>query len=503
MRPFEILTQAALLPLLLGYLLPRSRRPRWLVFLPGLATLFVLAHLLVEGWRWQMITTYALTALLLLASLHTVLAGSKARGETPSRKKLTIVGAVAGLLVLADAAAQLALFPVFELPQPSGPYAVGRTKFQRVDASRLETLTPDSNDRRALMVEAWYPATRRPGTTTAAYWEGAPLFLNHLARVRTHSHPEAPLADDRPAFPVLIFSHGCCLGYAAQNTVLMEELASHGYVVFSIDHPYEALAVTFPDGRRAFLSVRRALALLEETRDRNTHFERLGVDREDLYRDETLLRQMFALAPLLDESLRVWTADTLFVMDELERMNAGAKEGIFTGRLDLSRLGLLGMSLGGATAGQVCLVDRRCQAGINLDSPQLGDMLDGALDRPFMVVYGENAAGMNDLVYRRSENTVYSLTIEGAFHGDFADFTIMSPLLKPVLLPGSIDGRRMSAILNAYVLAFFDEHLKGEEAPLLDGPSPAFPEVEFEIGDPPGASSPREPAGAPLRDGFG
>jgi hypothetical protein len=37
----------------------------------------------------------------------------------------------------------------------------------------------------------------------------------------------------------------------------------------------------------------------------------------------------------------------------------------------------------------------------------------------------------------------------------------------------------MTTIQNVYTLAFFDKHLKGLAAPLLDGPSPDYPEVVF------------------------
>ncbi|NRA59767.1 MAG: hypothetical protein HRU25_02420 [Psychrobium sp.] len=64
-------------------------------------------------------------------------------------------------------------------------------------------------------------------------------------------------ADDK--FPVLIFNHGLYL-VAEQNTILMEHLASHGYVIFSIAHPYPVLRSMLV--RQALLSqVQRYLRL--------------------------------------------------------------------------------------------------------------------------------------------------------------------------------------------------------------------------------------------------
>jgi hypothetical protein len=42
----------------------------------------------------------------------------------------------------------------------------------------------------------------------------------------------------------------------------------------------------------------------------------------------------------------------------------------------------------------------------------------------------------------------------------------------------------MVKIINSYMLAFFDEYLKGERSPLLDGSSPNYPEVTIEIRNP-------------------
>jgi hypothetical protein len=47
---------------------------------------------------------------------------------------------------------------------------------------------------------------------------------------------------------VLVFSHGN-VSTRVQNTGLLEELASHGYVCCAADHPYDAACVAYPDGR--------------------------------------------------------------------------------------------------------------------------------------------------------------------------------------------------------------------------------------------------------------
>lgn len=85
---------------------------------------------------------------------------------------------------------------------------------------------------------------------------------------------------------------------------------------------------------------------------------------------------------------------------------------------------------------------------------------------------------------RAIENAAYGITVRGTTHFDFTDLFLYSPVLKFTQAFGPIDGYRMVNIINGYTLAFFDEYLKGEMSPLLDGPSSDYPEVTIEIRNP-------------------
>jgi len=91
---------------------------------------------------------------------------------------------------------------------------------------------------------------------------------------------------------------------------------------------------------------------------------------------------------------------------------------------------------------------------------------------------------MNDSVYNNANGTCYGLYVNGTRHHNFADENIWSPMLRNFGLLGSIDGYRMLQLLNDYVLAFFNQHLKGVDSPLLDGPSSTYPEVTFHVKNP-------------------
>lgn len=168
------------------------------------------------------------------------------------------------LLTLPAVVAIMALvaFPVSPLPKPSGPDAVGVREFELVDTRRTGVLASPPGAPRRLLVRVWYPAgevtglKRRPyfteaeaKTTARTMGElfGFPPMFSYAKHVRTNSWVDAPLKPGVRDLPVILYSHGYT-AFAGQNTVLFEHLASHGYVVFSLQHTHDSSATVFPDG---------------------------------------------------------------------------------------------------------------------------------------------------------------------------------------------------------------------------------------------------------------
>jgi hypothetical protein len=255
MRALEILLTATLLLSLVSFFFRRSTRPSWMRFLPGAGLAIIILHLGVEGYRWQMVPLYTLAIILFFLIIKKFIRPTDPSvTSATSRKRTTLrfTAVIFGLLFLVFAAALPALFPVFRVPQPTGPYAIGTTRMCFVDNSREETFTPDTTDHRELLVQCWYPAETDTSAKPESFWQpageiGKSLFgkagflFDHLNLVKSHSYANAPMSRAQSSYPVLIFSHGYNV-FPAQSTVLMEALASHGYIVFSIAHPYEAIA---------------------------------------------------------------------------------------------------------------------------------------------------------------------------------------------------------------------------------------------------------------------
>jgi pimeloyl-ACP methyl ester carboxylesterase len=466
MRLFEIvllvLVGMALLRPFLGGLRKILRIE--LVSLLGLISL--LAHLLIEGSRWQMVPVYVLIGTFSLLALVR-------RFRPVSDKKGSLGQGILGVIILIIVLLPLLVFPVPKLIEPTGPYLVGTTTLYFRDDSREEIYSSSQGDVRELNVQIWYPAEANSLAEPAPYmgdldliapafarFLGLPSFvLNHVSIIETHSFLEAPVASDGVPYPVLVFSHGWG-GTRTQSTYLMEELASHGYVVIALDHTYGALVTVFPDDR----------VVLQKS-DILSHDE--GNEEFDLSGN-----------PLMS----VWSADVSFVLDQLEIMNEGKSENPFVDKLDLDRVGLMGHSTGGGNAVQVCWLDPRCKVGLVMDAwlmPVSEEVFEDDLTQPFMFLWSEDWGSEENKerfqnLYQGLQGDAYQLEIEGTRHYDFSDLPLLSPLSPWFGLKGPINGERVLGIINAYVVAYFDKYLLGIGSPLLDGPSSQYPEVEFE-----------------------
>jgi predicted dienelactone hydrolase len=507
MRTFEILL---LLTDLMAFLVLSVRQVRgrlWMRNSPAIALVALVmaaAQWLAEGPRWQMLPAYALTVLFLLAWL---LQNSAPMGGLDGWKRphptAAAVAITLGALGLAIAAALPMMVPVFRFAHPSGPYAIGTLTYHWVDASRAEAVAADPKERRQLMVQVWYPAQANPSARRAAYLADAdtvtaafaqlqdkPAFLfGHLKYVSTNALSSVAAAADQHRYPVLLFLEGAT-GFRQMNTFQVEHLVSHGYIVVAIDQPGTAAAVVFPDGRHAVgLTVPQLHAMVGPSyMPVGTDSTRMGVL---LPNDSTLHGN--SIIPYLAQ-------DVSFTLDRLAALNLVDPHGILAGKLNLQRVGVFGVSLGGIVAGEACRLDSRLRACLVMDAPMSIDVVKAGLEQPSMWITRDAASmrlerqrtgGWPDAeieahqtsmraVYEGLSGAGYFVQVPGMFHSNFTDIASWTPLAPWLGLAGPMDERQARGIINAYSLAFFDRHLLGRSATLLDGVSKKYPEVLFE-----------------------
>jgi predicted dienelactone hydrolase len=458
MRPLEML-----LPILLAvYLLWRSPRPHWIRLLPALALLIMLIHFYLEGYRWQMIPIYVLTLILGIRALFAI---RSARDLKPRASVLTL------LLLTVSTALPVAL-PVPSIPAPDGPYQVGTTSYELTDSSRKE-LYSGQDEARRFQIQVWYPS--QPGASAEqAHWMnhadvysraisedilGLPsFFLDHLALVKLPAYTDSKVVPSDTGYPIILFSHGWT-GFNAQNTGQALQLASHGYVVVAVQHTYGAVVTVFDDGTIAKYNP--------------DALPRGAPDAEYDVAADKLANQ--------------WAGDLSYALEFMTKQNNDSNSRFFH-TLDISRVGVYGHSTGGGAAIQFCGTDARCKAVLGQDAfmrPVSDEILRRGVTQPAFFMFSQrwhdDANSLNNRQFKpflkNSKQALGAVYIEGTAHYDFSDLPLLSPLAPQLGLKGPINGRRVTTIVDDYLLSFFDMTLKGISSPLFDPQNQKYKEV--------------------------
>jgi hypothetical protein len=467
MRPLEVAAAIMLLPNALNLLSPFRDQSALFAMLPFVVALLIAWHLKMEGYRWQMIPAYCLSILFVAYECGRWLWAFRAPYAAGIAAVLLDLGAVILGTVL----------PVFKLPTPTGPHKIGTQIRHIVDERRHDPLSDHPAGARELMIQIWYPVNSSSGGAFALYRDKRITTFKdaHFALVKSHSLLGPPLARWQEKYPLVLYTPSWS-GLRTESTAQVEELASHGYIVVGIDHPYSSRITVFPDGRIA----RRKFSGNE---------------------DYSSPSAVAAFVKTADQQVEIRARDASFVLDTLERLNSNDPQGLLTGRLDLDRIGIAGFSLGGGTAAEACWLDRRFRAGIDMGGMVAGQSAEQGTFSPFFFMFEglyENppfapGTDVSSLEPRRrreveftrkqfaqiksslSEYGGYWLVIHGIKHRDFCDSPFFSPLRY-----GRVHPRRIVRIIRRYAVAFFDKHLKGIDQPLLDGATREIPEVRFQ-----------------------
>ena len=445
--------------------------------------------------RWQAGVGVFVSLVFLLALLIGKLwRSSRSSLRYISGSLLTLFGALA--------IAAIVMFPVWRLPAPSGAHAVGVRTFELDDPSRLGVFHAKPDVPRRLLIRVWYPAEPDPSSTPRRYFSdaeaqttarsmgellGFPAFLTYLKHVGTNAHEDAPLLAGAKGLPTIFYSHGYS-SFLAQNSALLEDLASHGYVVYSVQHTYDSSATVFPDGSVAVVDP----ALVEQARnppEAKGEFPKAMVQGyTGATFDERLEGQLQSASDSLEDGERIttlsaptWVADQMFVHDRLQSGDVPESVAQIAAASDLTRTGEMGMSFGGATAGAVCMLDKRCVAGVNLDGGDFHFLpFNADSPVPFLMIHSDlggiyQALGVtakdaersfNDFSYESFERAgtrddIYRAEVKRAAHLGLSDFTlfIRRPLRAPLL--GSTPAAVMIGVQNDLARGFFDKHLRG------------------------------------------
>jgi dienelactone hydrolase len=344
------------------------------------------------------------------------------------------------------------------LPSPAGPFQVG-TVLWGINRSGTGSL-PSVPGGCPVSVQLWYPAEPGSGDGRAPYRPNGAGLFSAERWVRTGATLNAALSSHRTRYPVLLSFPGWA-GVRDENTTFVQDLASRGFIVAGIGYDDPACAGV---DRSGGITVATDMDFSSQTA-----FERtLGVAHQKIERVAKAASH---------------------IIDALEVLNRVDPDRRFDGRLDLDRIGVVGYSLGGAIAMQLCWRDDRLKAAVNIDGWFFDAAPGGWIEQPFMFISDDGPAAtsadlrnpnpvhryhaiLDDMADRRMSSELakqggVAVTVFGSDHLDFSDMAYLSRL---ALLRGRRpDGGAIRTVAD-YSAAFFGQILNGEVSPLFSNP---------------------------------
>jgi len=373
------------------------------------------------------------------------------------------------------------------LPALNGPFKVGETTAYMVDKNR--PALPDLAERREWVATIYYPAKPEANaiqgpsaeiTLNKAYTELmlAKASADALDHIHANAYWQAAADHTADKYPVLLFSPGGGeqpLFYSS----LLEQISSFGYIVVAVPEPFDTPVIPLPDGRML------TKAQMETWCKQNDTCQKA-------LKGDTAATEEITNAMKDDRA-----KDMMFSLSELEKVNR--EDPILAGILDLDKIGAFVHSFGGASSVRIGQLDDRVGAVAVLDSDifYVIDQNSKPLAQPVLYMTSTNidespeglaAIEKSDYLadrYFRTGSAYYLVNIAGTTHQSFqSDAMFLAPYItisgqKPTLYASSTTPDRITQVITNYVLAFFDQHLKGIAQPLLVGPASAYPEVTF------------------------
>jgi hypothetical protein len=330
------------------------------------------------------------------------------------------------------------------IPSPPGKYDVFYHTAKMAEKARADPFDPKHGPR-AVMTSVFAPTHCKVDLekidylppATAEYYShlyGAYGLPNgSLQSISFQACPEPPKGHHLQ-FPVVIFSPALGTTRLFYNAIA-QAVASAGYIVVSIDHPYDTEFLEFPDG-----SVVTAANISD------------------------------AQVPL-DVATRA--GDVSFVLDQLSTKAgvAALLPGTGAAGLKTRRVAVYGHSVGGAAIAEAMHLDRRIVVGANLDGSMFGSVVQHGLRGPFLLFGHENKTQTTDPTWAEFWSNLrgwrLELELAKAQHYTFSDLPFLLKLLGlPVqkvpaiqTMVGTLDGLKAFEIVHRTVVAFLGSGL--------------------------------------------
>ncbi|GAB0169835.1 dienelactone hydrolase family protein [Lysinibacillus sp. CTST325] len=326
------------------------------------------------------------------------------------------------ILIFVFVLSPVIIFPQYPSPKVTGEYEVATATDTFIDKNRIEEFS-DKVDNRIVNVEFWYPKNA-DGT-----------------------------------YPLLVFSHGA-YGIKTSNSSTYTELASHGYIVVSIDHPYHSFYTRSEDGIVTMIS--------SDFKNEVENTNKGVYSNEERYK-------------ITQKWMKLRTDDMNFVIDTILTKAKSDNDPIYQ-HINTEKIGVFGHSMGGAASVWLGRARDDVSAVVNIDAPFFSELVYNKADDTFMAsskayttplfnIYSDDVWVQLDRTPTYVANKLNNKQFEGAYithfkgakHLSLTDLSLFSPILTFILQGGKADIDKYYCIEteNELILKFFDFELKG------------------------------------------
>ena len=350
-------------------------------------------------------------------------------------------------------------------PMPTGEYAVGTFSFT-IKNDREETMYNAIGSKRSIPVKVFYPADKESvkELPKARYMSKATIDAirkNYFVPLkyekvesdgtnRSECYENAPFIEGE-RFPLILFNHGFG-SFIEAHTYLYIELASHGYIVASLGHPYEGMITELDDGTVYKLAkgmtskaysplIPGTIALLQLQKAKGTN--------EELWERFDATQKKYN--GYMIERIPEWELDTKAALTYLKEH--------YSGIIDFENgVGVSGHSFGGATAYALCEDEPETfTCGINMDGALFGNHDGKSITTPFLQMNCEKDKTAVTVAFIENKNVAYHAVLKDMEHLGFSDMKYAIPLKSQV---GKSDPDITHNTMCGIHLEFFDTYLK-------------------------------------------
>lgn len=318
-----------------------------------------------------------------------------------------------------------------KLPKPTGSLVVGTVTYEWTDVTRKINYSSYPSDNRKIITQFWYPALADSNAKKAPY----NALSKDYKHVQTNSTLSPAFAHTVSKAPLIIF----CPGRGVERfgyTALAEELASHGYVVASIDMP-EIGYVYYQDG----------FTLTPSNKYRAPRGLMAGpYEKVDEF---------------YEEANQNGTQDVQFVLQHIMTLSKKDPSGRFTNKIEMANIGLFGHSLGGRIAGNVAVKYKGVKALVTMEGiPPRDVRYNGLLRIPCAMWVSSSTLPFAKDNYqvlidnRKAQVDLVELKTFG--HNSVTDF----PLVTPSQFKYEVDASLALRISRELMVDFFNSTLR-------------------------------------------